>query len=146
MREKILKDLIDAMKSQNKEVLTVLRSVKGAIQLEEINKKHELSDEEVIGVLSHQIKTRKESSMEFEKANRMDLKEQTDKEIEILNTYMPEQLSEEELIKIIDEVFDAVKPETVKDMGKVMGAITPKVKGRCDMSEVSRIIKDKLNK
>ena len=146
MREKILKDLIDAMKNQNKEVLTVLRSVKGAIQLEEINKKHELSDEEVIGVLSHQIKTRKESSMEFEKANRMDLKEQTDKEIEILNTYMPEQLSEEELIKIIDEVFDLVKPESVKDMGKVMAYLNPKLKGKTDMSHVSQIIKERINK
>lgn len=145
MREQILKDLTDAMKRQDKETLTVLRSIKGAIQLEEINKKHELNDEEVISVLSHGIKTRKESILEFEKADRKDLKEQTEKEIEILNKYMPEPLTEDELNNILEEAFDVIKPESIKDMGKVMGYVTPKVKGKVDMGEVSKIIKEKLN-
>lgn len=146
MRDRILNDLVSAMKSQQKEVLAVLRMVKAAIQLEEINVKHELSDDEVISVLSHQIKTRKESISEFLKASRQDLVDQTQKEIDILNKYMPEPLSKEELIKIIDEVFDKVKPSSIKEMGKVMGSVTPLVKGKADMSEVSRIIKEKLNK
>ena len=91
MRDKILKDLMEAMKNQDKETLSVLRMVKGAIQLEEINVKRNLNDDEVIGVLAKQIKTRKESISEFEKAGRTELKEQTEKEIDILSRYMPEQ-------------------------------------------------------
>ena len=144
MRDKILKDLMEAMKNQDKETLSVLRMVKGAIQLEEINTKKNLSDDEVIGVLAKQIKTRKESIAEFEKANRVELIEQTNKEIEILNRYMPEQLSEEEVLKVIDEVFEEVKPESKKDMGKIMGIINPKLKGKADMSFVSKTIQEKL--
>ena len=85
MREKILNDLVSAMKNKDKETLAVLRMVKGAIQLEEINKKQELNDEDVVAVLSKQIKTRKESIVEFEKAGREDLIAQTKSEIEILS-------------------------------------------------------------
>ena len=144
MREKILNDLVLAMKNKDKETLAVLRMVKGAIQLEEINKKQELNDEDVIAVLSKQIKTRKESILEFEKAGRTDLIEQTSKEVEILNKYMPEQLSEEEVIKVIDEAFNELKPEKPSDMGKLMGFLTPKLKGKADMSFVSKTIKEKL--
>ena len=145
MRNKLLSDLVGAMKSQDKETLSVLRMVKGAIQLEEINKKHELSDDEVVALLSKQIKTRKESISEFEKANRVDLIEQTKKEIEILSKYMPEQLGEEEVIKIIDDAFNELKPSSQSDMGKIMGFVTPKLRGKADMSFVSKIIKDKLS-
>lgn len=144
MRNNLLNDLTQAMKNQDKETLSVLRMVKGAMQLEEINKKHELTDEEFIGVVSKQIKTRKESILEFEKANRTDLIEQTTKEIEILNKYMPEQLSEEEVLKIIDEAFNEIKPQAQSDMGKLMGYVNPKLKGKADMSFVSKTIKEKL--
>lgn len=144
MRERILNDLVSAMKNQDKETLAVLRMVKGAIQLEEINKKQELNDEDVISVLSKQIKTRKESIVEFEKAGRTDLIEQTSKEIEILNKYMPEQLSEEDVLKVIDDAFNELKPEKPSDMGKLMGFLTPKLKGKADMSFVSKTIKEKL--
>ena len=145
MRERILSDLVSAMKNKDKEVLSVLRMVKGAIQLEEINKKQELKDEDVIAVLSKQIKTRKESIVEFEKAGREDLITQTQSEIDILSKYMPEQLSEEEVLKVIDEAFDTVKPEKPSDMGKLMGFVTPKLKGKADMSFVSKTIKEKLS-
>ena len=144
MREKILNDLVSAMKNKYKENLTVLRMVKGAIQLEEINKKQELNDEDVIAVLSKQIKTRKESIVEFEKAGRNDLVTQTQSEIDILSKYMPEQLSEGEVLKIIDEAFNTLKPEKPSDMGKLMGFLTPKLKGKADMSFVSKTIKEKL--
>jgi uncharacterized protein YqeY len=144
MREKILNDLVSAMKNQDKETLAVLRMDKGAIQLEEINKKQQLNDEDVIAVLSKQIKTRKESIVEFEKASRNDLIEQTNKEIEILNKYMPEQLSEEDVLKVIEEAFNTVNPQTQSDMGKLMGFVTPKLKGKADMSFVSKTIKEKL--
>lgn len=145
MKDRILKDMVSAMKSQDKLRLSVLRMVKGAIQLEEINKKTTLTDEDVIGVLSKQIKTRKESIADFEKGNRLDLIEQTNKEIEILNEYMPEQLSEEEVIKVIDDAFIKVNPTSTSDMGKIMGLITPQLKGKTDMSSVSRIVREKIS-
>ena len=144
MRNKIYADLVAAMKQQDKERLSVLRMVKGAIQLEEINLKHELTDDETIGVLAKQIKIRKESVLEFQKGNRNDLVESTNREIAILNEYMPEQLSEEEIIKVIDEAFATINPTSQKDMGKVMGYVTPKLKGKADMSFVSQTIKSRL--
>ena len=145
MRNNLLNDLVSAMKNQDKETLSVLRMVKGAIQLEEINLKHELTDDEFIGVVSKQIKTRKESIVEFEKAGRTDLVEQTQKEIEILNKYMPEQLSEEEVLKVIDEAFNEIKPQAQSDMGKLMGYVNPKLKGKADMGFVSKTIKERLS-
>jgi len=145
MRQRILDDIVSAMKNKDKEKLAVLRMIKGAMQLEEINKKSELSDDEVIGVISKQIKTRKESIVEFEKGGREDLIDKTNLEIDILNSYMPEQLSEEEVNKIINDAFDKVNPTSMKDMGKLMGLLTPQLKGKADMSSVSVIIKEKLN-
>lgn len=145
MRERIMNDIKEAMKSQNKERLAVLRMVKGAIQLEEISKKQELNDNDIIAVVSKQIKTRRESITEFVKGNRNDLVEKTKSEISILEEYMPEQLSEEEIIKTIDEVINEVNPQAPSDMGKVMGIVTPKLKGRADMSLVSKIVKEKIS-
>lgn len=145
MREQILKDLVTAMKEKDKDKLAVLRMVKGAMQLEEINKKAELKDDEVIAVLAKQIKTRRESIVEFQKGNRDDLVEQTEKEIAILETYMPEQLSEEEVTKVIEEAIQKVNASVASDMGKVMGIITPQLRGKADMSAVSKMVKEKLS-
>ena len=145
MRNQILEDLKTAMKNQDKETLSVIRMVKGAIQMEELNTKKELSDDEVISIIAKQIKTRKESITEFEKASREDLISKTNDEIKILEKYLPEQLTEEEVQKIINEAFEEVKPESMKDMGKLMGYLNPKLKGRTDMGNVSKIIKEKLN-
>ena len=145
MRDKILSDIVAAMKEKDKDKLAVLRMVKGAMQLEDINKKRNLVDDEVIAVLSKQIKTRKESIVDFEKGNRQDLIEQTNKEIEILNKYMPEQLSDEEVINVIDDIFTKVNPTSSSDMGKIMGMVTPILKGKADMSLVSKLVKEKLN-
>lgn len=143
MREKIMNDLVAAMKSGDKERLSVLRMLKGAIQLEEIEKKSQLNDEETLSALSKQVKTRKESIAQFK--DREDLIEKTQSEIDILMEYMPEQLSEEEIKQIIEEVFAVVKPESQKDMGKIMGMLMPKVKGKADMALVNSIIKEKLS-
>lgn len=145
MKQKILNDLKNAMKNQNKELLSVIRMVKGAIQMEEIKVKHELSDDEVIGIIAREIKTRKESIKEFEKGNRTDLIEQTKKEIDILNRYMPEQMSEEKINATIDSVFAKVNPTKPSDMGAIMKEITPLVKGKADMFLVSSKIKEKLS-
>ncbi len=145
MRNQILEDLKSAMKAQDKVKLAVIRMVKSAMQMEELNKKRELSDDEVIDVISKQIKTRKDSIKEFEKGCREDLIEATSKEIEILSTYLPKQLTDEELMEIIEKVFDEIKPQSSKDMGKVMKEVSPLVKGKADMGKVSSIIKSKLN-
>lgn len=144
MKERILNDLKEAMKSQDKERLAVIRMVKGAIQMEELNIKHELADDEVITIIAKQIKTRKESITEFEKGNRRDLTEKTQSEIAILEEYMPEQMSEEEILVEIDKAFSIINPTGVSDMGKLMGHLTPILKGKADMSYVSKIIRERL--
>ena len=146
MKERILVDLKNAMKNQNKDLLNVVRMVKGAIQLEEIKVKHVLNDDEVITIIAREIKTRKESIKEFEKGGRTDLVEKTEKEIELLNKYMPEQLSEEEIIKTVNDVFDELKPSSVSDMGKIMGKLTPILKGKADLGLLNKIVREKLNK
>ena len=145
MREQLLNDLKEAMKNKDKERLNVIRMVKGALQLEELNLKRECTDDEIIGIIAKQIKTRKESILEFTKAGRDDLISSTQSEIDILNTYMPEQLSEEEVLKEIGNAFNEVNPSSMKDMGKLMGILTPKLKGKADMSFVSKTIREKLN-
>ena len=145
MYETLKKAIVDAMKEKDTLKVQTLRGVKGEIDLEHINKKVEITDELVIDVISHQIKTRKESISEFEKGNRRDLIEKTNVEIELLSKYLPEQLSHDELMNLIDSVFVKVNPTSAKDMGLIMKELTPLVKGKCDMKEVSLIIKDKLS-
>lgn len=144
MNEKIANELKDAMKSGDKFKLSVLRMLKSALQLESINKKHELTDEEVISVIKKQVKTRKDSITEFEKYNKTDEVEKLNHEIEILNVYLPEEMSEEEILKVIDEVFDEVKPEGMKSMGLIMKELNAKITN-ADMSLVSKLVKDRLS-
>ena len=124
--------------------LTVIRMVKAALKQEQIDHKKEINDDLLIDVVTKQIKMRKDSINEFEKGNRKDLIEKTEEEIKVLENYLPEQLSMEEVIKIIDEIMDEVKPESSKDMGKVMKEAQAKLKGKTDMKEVSSIIKERL--
>ena len=144
LSDRINEDLKTAMKEKDSFKLGVIRMIKGAMQLAKPNPREELTDDDVIGVISKQIKMRKESIKEFEKAGRDDLVTQNQKEIEILEVYMPEQLSEEELDKMIDKVFEEVKPTSVKDIGMVMKTISPLVKGKADMSLVNQKIKERL--
>ena len=128
--EKINEDMKLAMKAQDKETLSVVRMIKSAVQLAKIELKHELSDEEVVDVVSKQIKMRKDSIVEFSKASRDDLVEQYNREIDILNKYMPEQLSLEEVNKIIDDAFALINPSSQKQMGLIMKEVNPKVRGK----------------
>lgn len=143
--EQLDKDMIEAMKNHEKERLTVIREVKAGMKQANIDQKKEISDELLIEVVSRGIKTRKESIKEFEKGNRNDLVEKTQNEIEVLSKYLPKQLTEEEILALIEKVFAEVNPTGIKDMGKVMGTITPLVKGKADMSVVSNLIRERLN-
>ena len=143
--ETISKDMVNAMKSKDKDTLGTLRLLKSAIDLYLVNNKldrNNASDEVVIDVVSKQVKTHRESIEEFKKGNRQDLIDNLNREIELLSKYLPEQLSSEELADIVDSVFNEVKPTSVKDMGAIMKAITPLVKGKADMREVNALIKD----
>ena len=143
--ERINEDMKTAMKSQDKDTLKVVRMIKSAVQLAKIELKHELSDEEVVDVVAKQIKMRKDSIAEFTKASRNDLAEEYSREIDILNKYMPEQLTKEEVETIIDEAFNLINPTSQKQMGLIMKEVNPKVRGKYDMGEVSKLIKDKLS-
>ena len=145
MRERILNDLKTAMKNQDRDTLKVIRMVKGSMQLAEIDLKHELNDDEVIGIISKEIKTRRDSIKEFERGNRQDLVDETLKEISILENYLPEQLSDDEINSIIDDVFNKVQPGGMQEMGKIMGMISPLVKGKADLGCVSSKIRERLS-
>ena len=144
MVEKLKQDMIEAMKAKDKDRLTTIRMIKGDLDKEHIDKKREINDDLLIEVVNRGIKQRKDSILEFEKGGRSDLVEKTQAEIDILQSYLPEQLSEEEVKQIIDEVFNTVNPEGPRDMGKVMKEVQPKLKGHADMKEVSTIIKSRL--
>ena len=146
LSETIIKDMTTAMKEQDKFKLSVLRMLKSALQLEKISKNHELSDEEVIAVLKKQVKMRKDSMVEYEKYGKADEVENLSKEVEVLSVYLPEELSEDEIAKVLDEIFEELKPESMKDMGRVMKEATARFAGRADGSLVSNLVRERLNK
>ena len=145
MFDKIKKDLMTAMKEQDKFKLSVLRMLKSALQAEEISKKSELTDDEVLNIIKKQVKVRNASLEEYKDYGRYDLANDLAQEIEILKSYLPEELSKEELIKIIDEQFNIINPTSIKDIGKVIKAISNVVGTRADMGVVSKIVKEKIN-
>ena len=144
MNNKIAEDLKLAMKSGDKFKLSVLRMLKSALQLESISKKHELSDDEVLSVIKKQVKTRKDSIEEFKKYGKDEEVAKLEQEIEILNAYLPEEMTEEEIIKVIDEVFNDLKPTSMKEMGMVMKELNIKITN-ADMSLVSKLVKERLS-
>ncbi len=145
MKEKLQKDLIEAMKSKDKVKIDVIKLVKASIQNEEINNKKELTDDEILSIITKQVKMRKDAIIDFEKASRDDLIDAYNNEIKILSTYLPKELTLDEVNKIINDAIDEIKPDGIKDMGKIMKEVSPKLKNRFDMSKVSSIIKEKLS-
>ena len=142
--DKINEDLKEAMRGKDALSLSVIRMLKGDIQLKTIDKGN-LTDDDIIAIVSKQIKMRKDAIGEFKKASREDLVSQNEQEIEILNKYLPEQLTYDEVVKIIDEAFSKVNPTSSKDMGLIMREVSPKLKGRFDMQQVSSLIKKRKN-
>ena len=144
MLEKIDLDLKGALKSGDKFTLSVLRMLKSEI-INESRKGslHTLTDDEVLKVIKKGVKTRKDSIEEYKKYGKLDTVNELAKEVDILNKYLPQEMSEEEIIKIVNEVFDELKPSSMKDMGNLMKVISSKITN-ADMSLVSKIVKDKL--
>ena len=146
MIEKINDDLKIAMKEKDTFKMSVIRMLKSALQLESIAKKHELSDNEVINILKKQVKLRKDSIEEYKKYNKMETVDSLEKEIAILEVYLPEEMNEEEIKTIIEKIFDEIKPTSIKDMGKVMASLNKELEGKnADIGLASKIVKEKLN-
>lgn len=146
MFEKVNNDLVAAMKSGDKFTLSVLRMLKSALIYEQTNgEKHELTDDDVLAVIKKQVKTRKTSMEEYLSYDRKDLADNLQKEIDILSKYLPEELSDEELTKIIDEIIAELKPDGMKGMGMVIKAVSAKCGAAADMKKVSSIVKEKLS-
>ncbi|MFV2061169.1 MAG: GatB/YqeY domain-containing protein [Gammaproteobacteria bacterium] len=145
LKLQITDDVKHAMRAKDKQKLSILRLITAAIKQIEVDERIELDDTQVITVLEKMLKQRKDSISQFEKAGRDDLKEIEVYEVSIIQTYMPEQLSEAEISSMIEQAISDTGANSMKDMGKVMGQLKAKLSGRADMGKVSQIIKSKLN-
>jgi len=144
LSERLNEDMKQAMKSQDKFKLSVIRMIRSSIKNAEIDRRKTLDDNEVLDVLSREIKQRKDSLQEFEKAGRDDLVENLKKEIAIIAEYMPQPLSEEELKAIVRQTIQETGASSKADMGKVMSALMPQVKGRADGKLVNQLVQQFL--
>lgn len=143
--DKIKADTIKAMKEQDKFKTSVLRMLKSTLQMEAIKLKHDLSDEEVESLVKKQVKVRKDSIEEYTKYDKKDLVDSLNKEIEILNVYLPLELTIEQINDGLDKIFANVKPTSIKDMGVLMKEASKLFGVQADMKLVSDLIKKRLN-
>ncbi len=145
LKDQITEDMKSSMKAGDKDRLKVVRLILAAIKQVEVDTRAELDDAAVLAVLTKMVKQRRDSVEQFEKGNREDLAKIERDEIAILEQYLPEQLSADELAAMVDEVILATGAEGIRDMGKVMGQIKAKAAGRADMGAVSATVKERLN-
>lgn len=144
LKEKLQEDLKSSMKNKDTIKKSVVTLIRAAIKQHEVDNRVELADDAIIDIISKQLKQRKDSLAEFEKANRDDLIEETKSEIQVLEGYLPQQLSEEELEKIVIETIAEVGATSMKDMGKIMATIKPKTAGRADGRKINELVKKNL--
>jgi uncharacterized protein len=143
--ERLTDDMKQAMKNKDKETLSVIRMIKASIQNESIKLgKDTLTEDEELTILSREVKQRKDSLQEFKSAGRDDLVIKVENELSVVKRYMPEQLSEEELIKIVQETIQELNASSKKEMGKVMSAVMPKVKGKADGTQIKDVVLQQL--
>ena len=144
IKDMLNQDMKAALKAGEKDRLSVIRMAKSAILYAEIEKLHELNDEKIIGVLFREVKKRKLDMEEYRRLGKEEVAKSLEQEIAILSGYLPQPLTQEELEEIIRQTISEVGANGMKDMGKVMGAVMPKVKGRADGSQVSSLVKKLL--
>ncbi len=142
---RIQEDMKDAMRAKDKLRLSTIRMLIAGIKQREIDERITLDESGVIGIINKQIKQRKESVKQFEAANRQELADKEKQEIDILQVYLPQQLSESEVDKLIESAISDTGARSIKDMGKLMGKLKSELQGRADMSVVSEKIKAKLS-
>lgn len=143
--DQLNQDMKEAMRAKDRDRLTTIRMIKSSIQNEEISKGQALEAEEELVILSREKKQRLESYEEFKKADRTDLLEKIEAEIAVVDQYLPEQLSDDEVREIVEETITEVKAESMKDMGTVMSAVMPKVQGRANGGLVNTIVREQLS-
>ena len=146
IKTKLNGDMKEAMKAKDKERLAGIRAITTAIKQMEVDQRIDVTDEIAVTIMTKLIKQRKESIKSYQDAGRPELVEAEQKELDVITTYMPEQLSTEEVSKLIDDAITEVGATTVKDMGKVMAILRPKLAGKADASEAGDLIKKKLSK
>ncbi len=144
MYDKINEELKNSLKSGDKFKLSVIRMLKSALQLEAINKKGDLTDEDVLQVIRRQVKQRNDSIKEYEKLNKLEVVESLTKEVEILKEYLPAEASLEDINKVIDEAFKEINPTSMKDMGRVMKYVGTHL-SNANKEQVSMIVKERLS-
>ncbi|MEY2348949.1 GatB/YqeY domain-containing protein [Lentilactobacillus buchneri] len=143
--DKLLSDMKDAMKARDKVRLGVIRGIKAQVMNAKVaDGNHDLTEDQINDIIMKEIKQQKESLEEFQKADRKDLAEEQEAKLKIAEEYAPEQLSEAEVEKIVQETISQVGAESMTDFGKVMGAIMPKVKGQADGSVINKLVKQQL--
>lgn len=145
LRIQLQDEMKAAMKSGDKRRLGVIRLILAAIKQREVDERIELDDTQVLAVLDKMVKQRRDSVEQFEKAGRTELADQEKYEIGVIQEYLPAQLSEDEISALITEAISATGAQSMKDMGKVMGMLKPKLQGRADMGAVSGLIKQNLS-
>ncbi len=145
LKEKLLSSMKEAMKSKDSVKLGTIRSVISAVKNKEIDLKNELSEEEILAIVSREVKKRKEAAVLYEKGNRPELKDKEIQEMKILQTYLPEQVSEKDLRRRIQEVIDETGAEGMKDFGKIMKTLVPEFKGKADNSLIKELANEYLN-
>lgn len=145
MFDKIKSDLLASMKEQDKFKLGVLRMLKSALQMEQINIGHDLTDEETLAVIRREVKKRNSSIQEYEKFGKTDTVQDLKHEVAILESYLPAMLSDEEVEKIINEVIETFENPDIKSMGKIISLVKEKTNGNADMSKVSVLVKERLS-
>jgi len=145
LKDKLQQDMKDALRGGDKRSLGVIRLILAAIKQREVDERIELDDAQVTSVLDKMAKQRRDSLEQYEKAGRDDLAEQETFELDLLKAYLPEQLGEAEIDALIDDAIQSTGANSMKDMGKVMGQLKPKLQGRADMGAVSGRIKARLS-
>jgi uncharacterized protein len=144
LRERLHSEMTDAMRAHDALRRDVLRMAEAAVYSVEKKEHRELSDDEVVAVLAREVKTRRESIEAYRSGGREDLAEKEEAEIAILSGYLPQQLTDDEVRALVDEAIAQTGASTVKDLGRVMGAVSPKTRGRADGKRVSEIVAQAL--
>ena len=144
LKARIQDDMKAAMKSGDKKRLGTVRLILAAIKQREVDERIELGDDQVLAVLDKMVKQRRDSVSQYEQAGRNELAEQENYEIGVIQDYLPAALNEDEISALIADAITATGAASIKDMGKVMGEVRPKVQGRADMGQVSALVKAKL--
>jgi hypothetical protein len=141
LKDRLMEDLKASMKNKNSIRKNTITMVRAAIKQIEVDQRTELEDEQILEIISKQLKEKKNAIEDFKKGERQDLVDLTQKEMEILLEYLPEQLTEEEIKEIVSKTIDEVNAKSMKDIGMVMKSVMPKVKGRADGNTVNKIVR-----